>query len=140
MILVSDFKHLILNYVNTSLKLWSKSEAIYIHHSSRFGCLFLCFWVWKSAPTLPPGPPLRNRMDRSDRHGKVLTYPWIHVMLSRMIIKLAKVSNAKWKNINIQYLAQIMPLVYYKIISMWFYNYPSSTPYDILGRMFKLKL
>ena len=44
--------------------------------------------------------------------------------------------------------AQIMPLfndkiLYYKIISMWFCNITisySSTPYDILGEMFKLKL
>ena len=64
-------------------------------------------------------------------------------MISDEILDLHTGMKTGMERINIQVPAQITPLVYYKTISMQFCNITishSSTPYDILGEMFKLKL
>ena len=74
-------------------------------------------------------------------------YTYIHVI--KFNIKLAQQEiNNNNSETEQQGLAQIAPLLYYKlfsykIISMQFCNITisqSSSPYDILGKMFKLKL
>ena len=62
---------------------------------------------------------------------------------SSATIKILEVRGIFSIDAKIQCPSQIISLFYYKIISMWFCNVTislSSTPYDILGEMFKLKL